>query len=243
MKYSVGELARRCGCSVRTLHYYDEIGLLHPSEITEAGYRYYDGDAEKALLQILFYRELELPLREIARVVCGSETERTAALRAHRELLLLRRKRMDGLLQALNEALEGKQMKKPKITAEDIQRTKECYADEVRQRWGETDAYRQSEEKNASRTIAQNVQAERDAGDIFTAFAAAMDLDPAGETAQELVRRWQEHITKYYYDCTKEILACLGEMYVADSRFTENIDRYGDGTAAFMRDAIRAYCA
>lgn len=243
MKYSVGELARRCGCSVRTLHYYDEIGLLHPSEITEAGYRYYDGDAEKVLLQILFYRELELPLRDISHVICGSEAERTAALRAHRELLLLRRKRMDGLLQALNEALEGKQMEKPKITAEEIQKTKERYADEVKQRWGKTDEYRQSKAKSESRTIAQDVQAEQEAGDIFAAFAAAMDQDPAGETAQGLVRRWQKHITEYYYDCTKEILACLGEMYVADARFTENIDRYGDGTAAFMRDAIRVYCA
>lgn len=240
MRYSVGELAKKCGCSVRTLHYYDEIGLLHPSEITAAGYRYYDGEAEKTLLQILFYRELELPLREISRVTGGSADERTAALRAHRELLLLRRARMDELLQALDEALEGTDMKKPKITAAEIRTAKERCADEVKARWGDTDAYRQSEEHYAARTDGENEQAAAEMAEIFSAFAAAMDADPAGPEAQALVSRWQAHITRYYYNCTDEILAGLGEMYVADPRFTENIDRYGDGTAAFIRDAIRA---
>lgn len=242
MLYSIGQLAEKCGCSIRTLRYYDEIGLLRPSEITDAGYRYYDTEAEKTLLQILFYRELMLPLREISRVIGGSETERAEALRAHRELLLLKRRRMDGLLSALNDALEGEKMEKPKVTAAHIREAKERYAEETKRRWGQTDEYRQSEEKYRARSDADHERAAREAGEIFAAFAAASDADPASEQAQALVRRWQAHITEYYYDCTKEILACLGEAYVADTRFTENIDRWGEGTAAFMRDAIRAYC-
>ena len=243
MNYSVGELAAACGCSVRTLHYYGELGLLPPRGTTGAGYRVYDDASRARLMQILAYRELELPLRDIALALDGGPEERRAALRAHRALLLLRRERMDGLLRALDEVLEERPMSKQKITAAELAETRENYAAEARARWGETPEYRQSEQRAAARDEGEQARIAEEAGEIFAAFAAAMDGDPAGEPAQALVRRWQEHITKHYYDCKKEILAGLGEMYVADARFTENIDRFGDGTAAFMRDAIRAYCA
>lgn len=242
MRYSIGELARRCGCSVRTLRYYDEIGLLHPTDITDAGYRFYDDDAEKNLHQILFYRELELPLRQIAQVIGSSETERTAALRAHQALLLLKQKRTKEQLRAIAQALKGEPMKQPSITAEEIRATTARYKEETKERWGQTEAYRQSMEKSKHRTDAQAEQMAGEAEEIFTAFAAMMDNDPAGTDAQALVRRWQAHITAHYYDCTKEMLRGLGELYVSDPRFTSYIDRFGDGTAQFMRDAIRIYC-
>ena len=242
MRYSVSELAKLCQCSVRTLHYYDEIGLLRPSEVTDAGYRYYDEEAKAALLQILFYRELELPLRDIARMRSCSETERRDALRAHRALLRLKRQRLDELLRAVDDTLEGKEMKEPNTTAANIQAAKSQYAGEVRDRWGQTEEYRQSEQKSAARTEGENARMTAEMEEIFSAFAAAMDSDPAGPEAHALVARWQDHITRYHYACTKPILAGLGEMYTADERFMQNIDRHGDGTAAFMRDAIRAYC-
>ncbi len=242
MRLTVSEAAKRAGVSVRTLHYYDEIGLLKPSETSQAGYRFYDDMAMAALQQILFYRELDVPLEQIGRILNAPDNDRTEALQKHRTLLLMKRRRLDDMLRLVDETIGGMTMydERPKPTQADWEAVKEQYAREAAERWGNTEAFLESREKHAKYTPEQEAQINAEMEEIFQAFGACDD--PEGESAQALVKRWQGHITQYHYNCTDGILACLGEMYVNDPRFRENLDKYGPGTAEKMSRAIAAYC-
>ena len=242
MRLTVSEAAKRAGVSVRTLHYYDEIGLLKPSETSQAGYRFYDDMAMAALQQILFYRELDVPLEQIGRILNAPDNDRTEALQKHRTLLLMKRRRLDDMLRLVDETIGGMTMydERPKPTQADWEAVKEQYAREAAERWGNTEAFLESREKHAKYTPEQEAQINAEMEEIFQAFGACDD--PEGESAQALVKRWQGHITRYHYNCTDGILACLGEMYVNDPRFRENLDKYGPGTAEKMSRAIAAYC-
>jgi DNA-binding transcriptional MerR regulator len=240
---TVHEVSGLTGISVRTMHYYDEIGLLPPSEVTPAGYRLYDDTALEKLQQILFFRELDLPLKEIANILNSPSFDRHKALENHRKLLVMKRKRLDGLLRLVDDTLKGDQMMSFKeFDMTEIEEAKRKYSEEAAQRWGNTEAFAESQKKTShyGKEDWQRIQAE--AKEIYEAFAAKMDQSPNDLAVQNLVAKWQEHITRNYYNCTKEILAGLGEMYVADERFTQNIDQYGKGLAQFMREAIREYC-
>lgn len=242
MRLSVSEAAKRAGVSVRTLHYYDEIGLLKPSETTPAGYRYYDGAAMASLQQILFYRELDVPLEQIGRILNAPEHDRTEALQKHRTLLLMKRRRLDDMLRLVDETIGGIAMydERPKPTQADWEAVKEQYAREVAERWGNTEAFLESREKHAKYTPEQEARISAEIEEIFRAFGACGD--PEGDEARALVKRWQAHITKYHYNCTDGILAGLGQMYVNDPRFKKNLDKYGPGAAQKISDAIAAYC-
>ena len=242
MRLSVSEAAKRAGVSVRTLRWYDEIGLLKPSETTRAGYRFYDSAAMASLQQILFYRELGVPLEQIGRILSAPDNDRTEALQKHRTLLLMKRRRLDDMLRLVDETIGGIAMynERPKPTQADWEAVKEQYAKEAAERWGNTEAFLESREKHSRYTPEDEARINAEMEEIFTAFGSCGD--PAGPEAQELVRRWQAHITKYHYNCTKGILACLGQSYTGDPRFRENLDKYGAGTAQKMSDAIAAYC-
>ena len=242
MRYSVSQAARLAGVSVRTLRWYDEIGLLKPSEVTPAGYRFYDDGAMAALQQILFYRELGVPLEQIGRILSAPDHDRTEALQKHRALLLMKRRRLDDMLRLVDKTIGGKTMydERPQPTRVDWEAVKEQYAQEAAERWGNTEAFLESREKHKSYTPEDKARIQAEMEEIFTAFGQCGD--PESPETQALVRRWQEHITKYHYRCTDSILACLGESYVNDPRFKENVDKYGPGTAQKMSDAIKAYC-
>ena len=242
MRLSVSEAAKRAGVSVRTLHYYDEIGLLKPSETTPAGYRFYDSAAMASLQQILFYRELDVPLEQIGRILNAPEHDKTEALQKHRTLLLMKRRRLDDMLRLVDETIGGIAMydERPRPTQADWEAVKEQYAREAAERWGNTEAFLESREKHAKYTPEQEARISAEMEEIFRAFGGCGD--PEGEEAQGLVKRWQVHITKYHYNCTDGILACLGQMYVNDPRFKENLDKYGPGTAQKISYAIAAYC-
>jgi DNA-binding transcriptional MerR regulator len=241
MKLSISETSKLMGISVRTLHYYDEIGLLKPSETSEAGYRYYDDRSIELLQQILFFRELDFPLKEIGRILTSPEFDRTQALKRHRELLLLKQKQLGDLIRLVDDTLGGKEsMENQKFT--DYEEAKAAYTEEARAKWGNTAAYGESEARGAKRSKAENNAVMSGAGKIFEEFAALRTKAPSDPQVQAAVARWQAFITDNFYSCTDEILSGLGKMYVADSRFTENIDSYGQGTAQFLSDAIRVYC-
>ena len=242
MRLSVSEAAKRAGVSVRTLRYYDEIGLLKPSETTPAGYRFYDGAAMASLQQILFYRELDVPLEQIGRILNAPENDRTEALQKHRTLLLMKRRRLDDMLRLVDETIGGIAMydERPRPTQADWEAVKEQYAREAAERWGNTEAFLESREKHTQYTPEQEAQIRAEMEEIFRAFGACGD--PAGDEAQTLVKRWQAHITKYHYNCTDGILACLGQMYVSNPKFREGLDKYGPGAAQKISDAIAAYC-
>lgn len=242
MNRSVGETAKLLGVSIRTLRYYDEIDLVKPSELSEAGYRYYNDKAIADLEQILFFRELQFSLKDIADMMRRDDYDKSVALARHRELLLLKRRHIDALIDLVDETLKGDNMGKKKVTAADIETAKKNYAAEAAEKWGKTEAYAESQKLHAGYDTDKEVAIAQEANDIFAHFASLMDCDVESEEVQALVADWQAHITKYHYNCTKEILSCLADMYVADERFSENLDSFGDGNAKFMTAAIKYYC-
>ena len=233
MRFSIGQAARMLDVSVRTLRHYDEIGLVKPAEVGGNGYRYYDREAMALLQQVLFYRELGLALKDIQPLLQAPETERRRALEAHRHLLELKKQQLEGLLQLVDDTLGGNHMTKPKITRADIDAAKEQYAAEAKERWGHTDAWKQSQGKTPDMAGME---------EIFRGFAALLGTDPADGAVQAQVKNWQQFITDNLYHCTDEILAGLGQMYVCDERFAANLDKYGEGTAKLMSEAIAIYC-
>ena len=239
---TVRQVAELTGVSVRTLHYYDQIGLLKPDKVTDAGYRLYDDTALARLQRILLYREVELPLDEVRRLL-ADETDRPRALAAQRELLSLRIERLQRLRALCERLMKGEpDMSFDAFDNTAIEQAKEKYREEARQRWGDTAAYQESEKKAAAYEKADWETIQKEENELFSAFPALRAQDATAPEAQALVRRWQEHITQRFYPCTREILQGLGQMYTADARFTENLDRFGAGTADFMSRAIAHYC-
>lgn len=244
MERTVQVVAKLAGVSVRTLRYYDEIGLLKHSGLTPAGYRLYDDAALENLQQILFYRELGFPLRDIRQILSDPLFDRREAIRNHQRLLILERERLDGLIALTGQLLKGeKTMSFQEFQLDEIKALRDEYAAEVRERWGGTAAYTQGEERSKSRTPEEWQEAAKEADVIFRELATHQNETPDSPAVHNLVARWQAHISRWYYDCTGEILAELGEMYQADERFQKNIDRYGDGLAEFLGQAIRSYCS
>jgi DNA-binding transcriptional MerR regulator len=239
----INEVAKLTGITVRTLHYYDEIGLLKPSQITEAGYRLYDEKDLAILQQILFFKELDFPLTEIKDIITNPNFDEGKALKNHKELLIKKRERIDKLITLVDNTIKGEDnMSFKEFDMTEIENNKNKYAKEVKERWGDTDAYAESQKKTQSYSKEQWKEITKETEDIFKAFADNRDKSPSSQEVQELVKRWQDFITKRYYKCTDEILQGLGLMYVNDERFKENIDKSGVGTAKLMSEAIAIYC-
>lgn len=233
----IKEFAEQIGVSVRTLHYYDEIGLLKPSEVdAQNGYRFYDERSLERMQEILFYRELDFSLKTIAQILSSPDYDKQQALTRQRKLLLAKKERLERLIDALDSMEKGEGFMKPNNEYEDL---KNKYAEEVRQRWGSTDAYKESQQRNTDFSQAASLL---DA--VFEEFA---ELDRSGtspddEAAKIQVEKLQRCITDNFYTCTNEILAGLGQMYAADVRFKNNIDKHGEGTAEFVSQCIKSYC-
>ena len=241
MNMQIKEFAAFTGVSVRTLHYYDEIGLLIPARVDKStGYRYYDEHSLLRMQEILFYRELDFSLKSIGEILSSPHYDKNKALTEQRHLLTLKKERLERLIAAVDRAMEGEIV----MTAFDNS-TFETYKAEAKEKWGKTDAYKQHEEKtgNYSKKKWNDLAAGMD--DIMAQFALCMKngCSPVSEDAQQLVKALQNHITENYYNCTDPILAGLGQMYVADERFKNNIDKHADGTAAFICEAIASYCS
>jgi DNA-binding transcriptional MerR regulator len=243
MAFTVGELAKLTGITVRTLHHYDEIGLVQPSDRSRAGYRLYgDGDVLR-LQQVLLYRELGLPLDEIAAVIDGQP--RGEALRKHREVLVQKRARLDAMLAALDIALrheEGTTMK-----ADDVKQMFDFdpaqYADEAEQRWGNTDTYKESARRTKAYGKPEWDAIRSESAAIYARFAELMREGAAPDDARVrgVVEAHRAHIERWFYPCSLEMHRGLGEMYAADPRFAANFDAIAPGLAQFMRDAIYSF--
>lgn len=239
----INEVAKLTGITTRTLHYYDEIGLLKPSQITDAGYRLYDENNLSELQQILFFRELNFPLNEIKEIMTNSEYDKTEALKKHKELLLKKRERIDRLVTLVENTIKGDgEMSFKEFDMTEIESAKKKYAKEVKERFGNTEAYAESEEKAKKYGKEQWKEIDAESKKLLKAFADNMDKTPDSEEVQKLVKEWQDFITKSFYRCTNEILQGLGIMYVEDERFKKNIDSNGEGTAEFISKAIEIYC-
>ena len=240
----ISEVAKLTGITVRTLHYYEEIGLLKPSEITEAGYRLYSREDLEILQQILFFRELDFPLSQIKEIMNNPNYDKEEALKKQKELLIQQRQRIEGLIKLIEKRIEGdNNMSFKEFDMNEIEENKKKYAKEVKERWGTSKAYEESEKKTSSYNKEKWGDINQETSEIFKGFAELRNSDPGSEEVQELVRRWQKYITDNFYTCTNEILSGLGLMYVEDERFKENLDKNGEGTAKLMAEAIKIYCS
>ncbi|MFI9648750.1 MerR family transcriptional regulator [Streptomyces sp. NPDC052040] len=246
MSYSVGQVADVAGVTVRTLHHYDEIGLLVPGERTHAGHRRY-GDADlDRLQQILFYRELGFPLDEVAALLDDPDADPGAQLRRQHELLTARIERLRRMAAAVEHAMEARTMG-IRLTPEERfevfgDQDPEQYAEEAGRRWGGTAEYAESRRRTArhSKDDWRRIQAEAaDWGGRYAALMAAGE-PPEGERAMDLAEEHRLHICTWFYACSYDVHRCLGEMYVSDERFRTFYDAVRPGLAAHLRDAIGA---
>jgi DNA-binding transcriptional MerR regulator len=245
MSYSVGQVARISGVTVRTLHHYDQIGLLTPSGRSAAGYRRYSEEDLQRLHQILTYRELGFPLEEIAELLT-EPADVQAHLRRQHELLLGRIERLQKMADAIELMMEAQQMG-IQLTPEerfevfgDADPTR--YEEEARQRWGDTEAYRQSQQRAATYTKQdwQRIKDETEA--LYGRIAAAMRSgEPAtGQVAMDLAEEHRQQINRWFYECGHEMHRNLAELYVTDQRFTASLDQNAPGLAVYLREAILA---
>lgn len=238
---TVHEVSKLAGVSIRTLQYYDKIGLLHPAKYTESGYRLYDDMALEKLQQILLFRELEFPLKDIKTIMDNPNFDRRKALEQQIALLTLKKEHLENLID-LARGIKDIGVNKMDFTAFDTSKIDE-YATQAKASWGNTPEYREFEEKNKNRTAQEEQTISTQMMGIFAEFGAMLELDPSAEKVQAQVKKLQDFITENFYNCSNEILYSLGNMYVGGGDFTENIDKAGGkGTAEFVFRAITIYC-
>ncbi|MGC9542335.1 MerR family transcriptional regulator [Streptomyces sp. UG1] len=246
MSYSVGQVARFAGVTVRTLHHYDDIGLLVPGERSHAGHRRYnDADLDR-LQQILFYRELGFPLEEVAALLDDPDADPRVHLRRQHELLTARIEKLQKMAAAVEHAMEARNMGINLTPEERFEvfgdKDPEQYREEAEARWGDTEAYAESQRRAATYTKEdwKRIQAEVDDwGERYAALVAAGG-QPSGEAAMNLAEEHRQQISRYYFEVPYEMHRCFGEMYVSDERFKAFYDAMHPGLAEHLREAILA---
>ncbi len=239
--YTVHQVSEMAGVSIRTLQYYDTIGLLKPVSRTDAGYRLYDDTALETLQQILLFRELEFSLTDIKQILTRPDFDRMKALEQQIRLLSLKKERLENLI-AFARKLKSTGGKQMDFSAFDTKKLDE-YAKQAKETWGQTPAYQEFEEKSRSWTKEDRNGVIKGLMDLFVSFGALRKEDPAASPVQAQVKKLQDYITAHFYTCTPEILSGLGQMYACGGEMTDNIDQAGGpGTAAFTAEAIRIYC-
>jgi DNA-binding transcriptional MerR regulator len=241
MEWSIQDIARSAGTTSRTLRHYGEIGLLEPSRVGNNGYRYYDQDSLVRLQRILLLRELGLGLPAIAEVLDGQRNT-AAALRTHLELLEQERQRIGRQIESVRTTLrklEGGEQLMAEEVFDGFDHTQ--YEQEVTERWGR-DAYEKGDRWWRSLSDAEKKAFQQQQLDIAADFGRAHLAGKAADSdeVQAITQRQFEWLS-ITTDPTKEYFIGLGEMYVADPRFTANYDRHGEGTAMFVRDAMNVY--
>ena len=244
MKMHIKEFAKLCGVSVRTLHYYDEIGLLKPAFVDEQnGYRFYDEKSLERIQEILFYRELDFSLKSISEILSSPDYDKQKALKEQRKLLMLKKQRLERIIDALDSAEKGK-ITMNAFDNNEFDTARKQYEAEAKERWGKTDAYKEHEQKTASYSKDKWQQVNDGLNAVLAEFAVCLQSGQAPDSneAQALVKELQSYITENYYTCGNDILKGLGQMYVADERFKQNINKHATGTAEFVSKAIEFYC-
>ena len=239
---TVKEVSELTGVSIRTLRYYDEIGLLPPADHTEGGYRLYDDTALERLQQILLFRELEFPLKNIVQIMSSPNFDRKKALEQQLELLELKKQRLEYLI-AFARGIKLIGVRAVDFSVFDRSKLDE-YAQRAKEQWGDTPEYKELNEKERNRTPEEEHELiERFMG-LFAEFGELKNGSPESEEAQAMVKKLQDFITEHFYTCTDKILSGLGRMYAGGGEIAENIDITGGrGTAEFVSEAIAAFCS
>lgn len=238
---TVKDVSKLTGVSVRTLHYYDAIGLLTPTKVTDAGYRMYDDTALSRLQSILLFRELQFPLKEIKEFLDSPDFNQEETIAQQIKLLELQYKHIGELISFARE-IQTKGVKTMNFEVFDTNEI-EQYKAEVKSKWGNSKAYQEYEQRVVSHSEHNDSKFVDEIMSLFTDLGAMKQLPPTDKAVQEKIAALQAYINENFYTCSNDILKELGEMYVCDDRFKKNIDRFGgEGTAKFVREAIFVYC-
>jgi MerR family transcriptional regulator, thiopeptide resistance regulator len=244
--YAVGQVAELSGVTVRTLHHYDSIGLLVPSQRSEAGYRLYDASDLERLQQILFYRELGFSLEDIGSILSDPKLDPAAHLLRQHELLTERIERLQAMVTAIEYTMEVQRMG-ISLTPEERfevfgEWSPDDYADEAKERWGDTDAYVQSQRRTSGYTKEDWLKIKHEGADIDERFVSALQsgLPPSGQEPMDIAEAHRQQITRYFYDCNYAMHRGLADMFVSDPRFRARYEEIAPGLAEFVAAAIRA---
>ncbi|MCS1351860.1 MerR family transcriptional regulator [Mechercharimyces sp. CAU 1602] len=247
--YQVKEVAAMIGVSIRTLHHYDQIGLLIPATTTEAGYRLYSDENLERLQQVLFFKEMGISLQEIQQILDHPGFDRERALCLHREALLQKKNRLETMITTIDKTLDHmkgeKRMEKEELfsglSKKEIEAHQQKYRAEVKEKYA-PELVAESERRSASYSSAQWEKIQQEADAIFWRIAKRMDGVATDEHVQEAVAQWHQHINSHFYECKLDTFRGLADLYVADERFRQNIDHIHVGLAQFMHDAMHVYC-
>jgi len=242
--YTIKQIANLAGVTTRTIRYYDEIGLLKPVEIRRNGYRYYDHSSLLVLQQIMYFRELDLPLEDIREILNRPDFELMDALKKHRLSLQNQQNRLERLLRTIDQTIDslkgmGEMSEKDYFKGFD----NSVYEDEVRARWDNTSYYVQSQQKWANYTPQQQEEIKMRGGQLINAMVGKdSDAKPGDQNIQQAVDNYYKYLNQYFYTCDLVFFRGLSDMWVADPRFAANYERVRPGGAAFVREAVHYYC-
>jgi DNA-binding transcriptional MerR regulator len=243
MAYTIKEIADLAGVTTRTLRYYDEIGLLAPAETGDNGYRYYNTDSLLRLQQILFFRELDVPLKEIQAAMQRPDFDLLRALEQHRAALEKRAERVLTLIDTVDQTiatLKGAWMMNDKAYFEGFDEKR--YEEEAQQRWGDTPQFKQSQRRWASYSEAEKEAIKAEGGEITVRMVGENpDVQPGDPEVQAAVGAYFAYINRYFYDCDLEMLRALADGWAEDPRFAANYERVREGGAEFVRQAVHLY--
>lgn len=245
--YKVKEVSEITGVSIRMLHHYDKIGLLRPTAISNSGYRLYDDKDLELIQQILIYRELDFSLKEIKDILNNNNLDLKKLLKLQKQLIIDKRDKLNKIVETIENTIKNMEgeiimEKKGMFEGFDIEKHNKLYEDEVKKKYGASDAYKESKKKTSkySKEDWNNIMGEVD--ELYKSLAELKNRDVSDERVQELVHSWRMLITKKFYNCSIEIFSGLADMYIYDERFTKNIDKYGEGFTNFLSEAMKYYC-
>lgn len=243
MTYTIKQIADLAGVTTRTLRYYDQIGLLEPQGTHGNGYRFYDESSLLRLQQILFFREMDVPLNEITHIMSSPEFSTLDALEQHKKALVRRSERINTLITTVDRTIaeiKGETTMTAKEHFDGFDEKK--YEEEAKQRWGQDDKYVVSQKRWKSYSDAEK-QAIKEAGAQFTLRMVTEDpaVKPDDPAVQAAIGEYLAYLNKYFYPCDAETLRGLSNMWVEDSRFSANYENIREGGAAFVRDAVHVF--
>jgi DNA-binding transcriptional MerR regulator len=241
MIYTVDELSKISGVSVRTLHYYDEIGLLKPSFIRENGYRCYERKKLLRLQEVLFFRELEFPLKQIKEIIDSEKSNKQEIIKDQIALLRIKKRRIEKLIITLKNTMKNQnKIKDDQLYGSLTKAEIEQYKEEVRKKY-DPKLVAQSEERTKHWTKKDYEDIGQKQSTIALEMAKRMDFGVEDAQVQKLIAQHYA-LTNLFYDCTFEVYRGLGKLYVEDRRFTDFYDKYKKGLAQFMQKAMNYYC-
>lgn len=242
--YTIKQLADLAHVSIRTLHFYDETGLLKPSFVKNNGYRFYEERELLRLQQILFFRELEFPLEEIKKIMDAPGFNNLEALKDQKKLLEVKAKRLQGLVGTIDKTIK-KMTNKQSVQDDELydafgNEEMQKYQEEAKERWGNTDAYKQSVERVRKMGKEGLAEIQKKGEELIQKLVAVMNKDPKSKEVQDLIAQHYDGL-RAFYEPSLEMYKGLGDMYVADSRFTAYYDKFAPGLAEFMKKGMYAY--